>query len=60
MNLGDLDVRRPARAYDLELDTSQLSPTECADAIKERLRSGPTLKAFARFQARHQEGAWGA
>jgi chloramphenicol 3-O phosphotransferase len=28
-------------AYDLELDTSRLSPTECAAAIGERLRGGP-------------------
>lgn len=38
-------------AYDLDLDTSQLSPAECANAIKERLRSGARPQAFAQLRA---------
>ncbi|KRB20014.1 MULTISPECIES: chloramphenicol phosphotransferase CPT family protein [Mesorhizobium] len=33
------EVHRPG-VYDLEVDTSLLSPVQCADAIRERLRSG--------------------
>jgi chloramphenicol 3-O phosphotransferase len=32
--------------YDLEVDTSQLSPQECAEAIRRRLRDGPPGTAF--------------
>ena len=39
-------------AYDLELDTSRLSPAECAAAIRDRLRSGPSPKAFAELRNR--------
>jgi chloramphenicol 3-O phosphotransferase len=35
--------------YDLELDTSQLSPNECARAICARLAAGPPPAAFARL-----------
>ncbi len=35
--------------YDLEVDTSALSPAECADAISARLAGGPTPTAFARL-----------
>ncbi len=32
--------------YDLEVDTSLLSPEQCAALIRERLESGPPGKAF--------------
>jgi chloramphenicol 3-O phosphotransferase len=32
--------------YDLEVDTSLLSPAECANAIRQRLRNGPPPSAF--------------
>jgi chloramphenicol 3-O phosphotransferase len=35
--------------YDLELDTSLLSPTECAEVIRQRLASGPPPTAFQRL-----------
>jgi chloramphenicol 3-O phosphotransferase len=35
--------------YDLELDTSLLSPEECAEAIRERLEEQPGPEAFARL-----------
>jgi chloramphenicol 3-O phosphotransferase len=38
--------------YDLEVDTSQLRPTECANAIEERLQSGPAGRAFAELAER--------
>jgi chloramphenicol 3-O phosphotransferase len=38
--------------YDLELDTSRLSPTECAEAIRRRLDGGPAPTAFARLAGR--------
>jgi chloramphenicol 3-O phosphotransferase len=38
-------------AYDIDLDTSQLSPEECASAIKERLRSRASAEAFAQLRA---------
>lgn len=37
-------------AYDLELDTSQLSATECATAINEWLQSGVPARAFAELR----------
>jgi chloramphenicol 3-O phosphotransferase len=37
-------------AYDLELDTSQLSATECAASIGDRLQSGPPGQAFAELR----------
>ena len=33
--------------YDLELDTSVLAPTECAEAIRQRLENGPPGTALA-------------
>lgn len=39
------EVHRPG-IYDLEVDTSVLSPAECADAIRGRLADGPALTAF--------------
>ena len=35
--------------YDLELDTSVLDPTQCADAIRRRLRDGPPATTFERL-----------
>lgn len=35
--------------YDLELDTSRLGPTECAEAIRQRLASDPPPTAFQRL-----------
>jgi chloramphenicol 3-O phosphotransferase len=35
--------------YDLELDTSRLTPQECASAIRQRLQHGPPPHAFERL-----------
>jgi len=35
--------------YDLELDTSVLTPQECADLVLKRIASGPAGDAFARL-----------
>jgi chloramphenicol 3-O phosphotransferase len=35
--------------YDLEVDTSKLTPAECAAAIRDHLRDGPASTAFARL-----------
>lgn len=37
--------------YDLEVDTSRLSPQECAAAIRTRLADGPAPSAFRRLAA---------
>lgn len=37
--------------YDLEVDTSTLTPTECAEAIRKRLTDGPPPSAFRRLAA---------
>ncbi len=37
--------------YDLEVDTSALSPEECADIIRRRLEDGPPPLAFQRLAA---------
>jgi len=37
--------------YDLEIDTSLLSPAECAEAILRRLEDGPPPSAFQRIAA---------
>ncbi len=37
--------------YDLEVDTSVLSPEACADAIRYRLENGPPPSAFQRLAA---------
>jgi chloramphenicol 3-O phosphotransferase len=39
-------------AYDLEVDTSVLSPQQCADAIRQRLEIGVSPAAFARLAER--------
>jgi chloramphenicol 3-O phosphotransferase len=41
--------------YDLEVDTSLLSPTECAEAIRRRLADGPPLSAFPQLARRLEE-----
>jgi chloramphenicol 3-O phosphotransferase len=38
--------------YDLEVDTSNLSPEQCADLIRQRLEASPTPDAFARLRGR--------
>ena len=38
--------------YDLELDTSTLTPEECANTIRRRLAEGPPPTAFAQLAAR--------
>jgi amino acid/peptide:H+ symporter len=37
--------------YDLEIDTSVLSPEQCADLIRQRLEAGPPPSAFQRLAA---------
>jgi chloramphenicol 3-O phosphotransferase len=37
--------------YDLEVDTSVLSPEACAGAIRRRLEEGPAPSAFQRVAA---------
>jgi chloramphenicol 3-O phosphotransferase len=39
------EVHKPG-IYDLEVDTSQLTPEQCAELIRERLASGPPGTAF--------------
>lgn len=42
------EVHRPG-IYDLEVDTSQLTPEACAEAIRQRLVHGPPPSAFERL-----------
>jgi chloramphenicol 3-O phosphotransferase len=35
--------------YDLEVDTSRLSPVECANTLRQRLENGPPPSAFRRL-----------
>ena len=44
------EVHKPG-IYDLEVDTSLLTPEECAEAIRRRLDEGPTPTAFATLAA---------
>jgi chloramphenicol 3-O phosphotransferase len=37
--------------YDLEVDTSMLSPSECAEVIRQHLERGPAPSAFQRLAA---------
>jgi chloramphenicol 3-O phosphotransferase len=37
--------------YDLEVNTAALTPAECADVIRRRLRDGPPPTAFRSFEA---------
>lgn len=50
VRLWQEEVHRPG-VYDLEVDTSRLSPQECAAAIRARLEDGPAGTAFARLAA---------
>jgi chloramphenicol 3-O phosphotransferase len=50
------EVHRPG-IYDLEVDTSELTPTECAEAIRNRLHDGTTSTVFARFADDLKAGA---
>jgi chloramphenicol 3-O phosphotransferase len=43
--------------YDLEVDTSLLTPEECAEAIRRRLEDGPPASAFRRLAARDRQRA---
>jgi chloramphenicol 3-O phosphotransferase len=43
------DVHASSRSYDLEVDTSMLTPAECADLIRTRLADGPPGVAFGRL-----------
>ena len=45
VRLWQEEVHNPA-IYDLEVDTSLLSPEECAATIRERLDDGPPPSAF--------------
>jgi chloramphenicol 3-O phosphotransferase len=49
VRLWQEEVHKPG-IYDLEVDTSVLSPQECAEAIRERLAEGPGT-AFERLAA---------
>jgi chloramphenicol 3-O phosphotransferase len=42
------EVHKPG-IYDLEVDTSQLTPEECAEALRRRLEDGPAGDAFRRL-----------
>ena len=48
--LGERAVHTPG-IYDLEVDTSLLSPEECAQVIRRRLEDGPGPSAFQRLAA---------
>jgi chloramphenicol 3-O phosphotransferase len=50
VSLWQLAVHVPG-IYDLEVDTSVLSPEECADLIRQRLEDGPPPSAFQRLAA---------
>jgi chloramphenicol 3-O phosphotransferase len=43
------DVHAAVESYDLEVDTSMLTPTQCADLIATRLVDGPPGVAFGRL-----------
>lgn len=40
------DLMRSDYAYDMEIDTSSLGATECAEKIRQRLQEGPPPRAF--------------
>ncbi len=48
VRLWQEEVHKPG-IYDLEVDTSLLSPQDCADAIRKRLEEGPPGDAFERI-----------
>ena len=45
IRLWQEEVHKPG-IYDLEVDTSLLSPQDCADEIRNRLADGPPGSAF--------------
>ena len=45
--------------YDLEVDTSLLSPAECAETIRRRLEAGPPPSAFRQLAEQAATGAGG-
>ncbi len=51
IRLWQREVHRPG-IYDLEVDTSLLSPAECAELIRRRLEAGPEPTAFRRLAER--------
>lgn len=51
VHLWQREVHLPG-IYDLEVDTSVLSPAECAAAIRQRLDDGPPPLAFQQLAAR--------
>ena len=51
VRLWQEEVHKPG-IYDLEVDTSLLSPQECTDAIRTRLEEGPPGDAFERIAKR--------
>ena len=48
------EVHKPG-IYDLEVDTSSLTPEECASVIRQRLENGPPPAAFQQLAAMEQE-----
>lgn len=51
VRLWQEEVHKPG-VYDLEVDTSVLSPEDCGDAIRTRLAEGPPGTAFPRLAER--------
>ena len=51
VQLWQREVHLPG-IYDLEVDTSLLSPGECAEVIRSRLEHGPPPEAFQRLAGR--------
>jgi chloramphenicol 3-O phosphotransferase len=49
------EVHKPG-IYDLEVDTSLLSPEECAEVIRTRLAEGPAGDAFRQLAALRSDG----
>jgi chloramphenicol 3-O phosphotransferase len=45
-----------AFAYDLEVETSEQSPADCADTVVSRLRGGPAGRAFGALADRERPG----
>jgi chloramphenicol 3-O phosphotransferase len=43
--------------YDLEVDTSVMSPQDCAEAIRRRLNDGPPASAFQQLATRSPDNA---
>lgn len=47
-----IGLRPDGERPDLEVDTSVLSPTECAETIQRRIREGPSPTALAQLASR--------